>query len=273
MADNKETLIIKKITYDADCAHKGAWKIAFADLMTAVMAFFLLLWVLNSTNDEEKKEIAQYFRDPTVFDGSKEQIKPEKNLGITNSVIDEGGRQDVPKSREGEEGIDKEKSDIEIDKLFDSMSRQFENNNAVTLKKEDGAIVFQINDEVGKALFDLGSDELKPSARVELIKLGKTINHKTVDVVITGYTDALPFKGRDDYDNYDLSTDRAKSARRAMIEGGMDANSFSAITGKAATDLIVEKGVTPYSPKQRRIVVEIKPASIINHLTKMSPAP
>jgi chemotaxis protein MotB len=71
----------------------------------------------------------------------------------------------------------------------------------------------------------------------------------------------LSFKGRTDYDNYDLSTDRAKAARRAMIEGGMDGNNFSQITGKAATALIVEPGVTPYSHKQRRIVVEIEAAA------------
>lgn len=257
MADN--IVIIKKITYEEDCTHGGAWKIAFADLMTAVMAFFLLLWVLGGTSDEDKKIIAEYFRDPTIFEGQKEQIVPEKNLGRTNSVIDEGGQQDLPLSRIGDISENKIVKPVDSEKTLEELHRHLEStflgSTNVLVTKNDNGVQVEIRDEKGQAIFDLGSDQVKPEGFKTLGKIAEQFKGFPFRINVTGHTDSLKFNVND-YDNYDLSIDRSQSARRVLIEQGIPANAFGSISGKADTDLIQEEGINPYSPRQRRIVIE-----------------
>lgn len=255
--NDSKPVIIKKITYDEDCAHGGAWKIAFADLMTAVMAFFMLLWVLSGINEEDKKIIAEFFKDPTVFEGRKDQFVPEKNQGLTNSVIDNGGMQDNPKSREGDKPLNEE-SQTNIDSLMLQISENLVSKNGIKVEKTEDGIDVTMYDEAGKSFFNVGSAVISDDAILVLDKLSQVmINAKDISISIVGHTDALKYK-KEDYDNFDLSIDRAQAIRRSLIELGISVEQFDLITGKADRELIKEDGVSPYSAKQRRVVLSIR---------------
>lgn len=258
----EQSIIIKRIKKCPHAAHGGAWKIAFADFMTATMAFFLLLWVLSGANDEERKEIAAFFRDPTVIESSPEVLTPAKDKAsqATTSLIDMGGMMDAPMSVEGDTPEDKQKEQQKLESLKEQIEQKIESNQELSKFKEQlqidvtpSGLRVQILDDRKRPMFDAGVDIPKDYAATILRELGSVLKSSSNKISIAGHTDSLKYKGDDDYTNWELSADRANAARRELITGGVATSKVAQVVG--LSDTIPYDRENPYNPRNRRISI------------------
>lgn len=270
-----EQLIIKKITKRHHARHHGgSWKVAYADFVTAMMAFFLLMWILGSTTEDQKNQLSEFFEDPVVFLESKQ--------GGGESIIDFGGQgsSQVPavikeaKSM-GEsdkvanvldEDLDKmlqEREQRELNNLKNTIAKAIENTKALRPFKDQiklsithEGLSVQVVDRDHKPMFDIGSSNLKDYAVNILEEIGKLLKDVPHRISISGHTDATPFSDPNTgFSNWELSTERANSARRTFIKAGMDESKVGRVIGLASSVLYDKEN--PYSPVNRRISIVI----------------
>jgi chemotaxis protein MotB len=258
--DKKQPIIIRK-KRGGHGAHGGAWKVAYADFMTAMMAFFLLMWLLNSTTQAERDGIAEWFQNPSAPHGAG---------GASTSMIQFGGALEVPRG-EGDpfknvriETIEDTQADkARLDELLGELMEQIES--TPSLKDFQDQLLLDITseglrilivDRENRPMFDLGGTRLKWYTRVILHELSKTINKVPNFVSIAGHTDAMPYSAeRTDYSNWELSADRSNAARREMIAGGMDKHKFGRVVGLA--DSVLFDKENPLNPINRRISIVV----------------
>lgn len=262
MSDNGEqSIIIKRIKKCPHGAHGGAWKIAFADFMTATMAFFLMLWVLGGTNDEERREIAAFFRDPSVIEASPDVLIPASDAaGQTNSVIDMGGMLDAPMSVDGDVPEDKEREQERLEELKEKLEEKIESNEELSKFKEQlkiditpSGLRIQVLDDRRRPMFDAGVDIPKDYAAKILQEMGGILKSAPNKISIAGHTDSLKYRGVVDYTNWELSADRANAARRELLGGGVNENKVAQVVG--LSDTIPYDKENPYNPRNRRISI------------------
>jgi len=262
---NKQPIIVKKVVKHAG-HHGGAWKIAFADFATAMMAFFMLLWILGSTTKEQKAAISKYFNNPSAFDGiatAPSQAVGE-GTGSKPSIIDFEGAVDMgpetPPIQTADqidamaEELDRER----LESLRKVLEKALDNSQTLAPYKDQllidimpEGLRIQIVDKENRTMFDLGSAQLKDYTKEILKELGSIINEVPNRISITGHTDARPLSGN--YSNWELSTERANAARRALIEGGMREDRVARIVGFAST-VPFDKN-DPNNPINRRISI------------------
>lgn len=262
---DNQTIIVKKIKKGGHGHHGGAWKVAFADFVTAMMAFFLLLWLLASTTPEEKGGISEYFN-PTISG-------PSKGAGNSDSMIDMGGVNSTPKGKEGEdfkegsgkpteqqvnEALQQEKERLES--LMEDLKKAIEQSQALQPFKDQlllditpEGLRIQIVDKENRPMFDSGSAELKYYTKEILHELAKTINTVPNRISLTGHTDAAKFVGREGYTNWELSADRANASRRELIVGGLGEAKIAKVVGLAA--MVPFNKEDPRHPINRRIAI------------------
>ena len=229
-------IIIRKRSAEHDDAHGGAWKVAYADFVTAMMALFIVLWLL-SASEKVQKAVGGYFQDPT---GKGRQT------GTTNA----GAGETLTLNREDLQRL-KEKLE-EIVKQIPSLQR-LQNQVRITLTTE-GLRIDLIETEHG-LFFETGNP--KPSeAGIELLRvLAGELAMLPNKVVIEGHTDSRPY-GRSDYSNWELSADRANAARKILVEFGLDADRISQVRGFADQRLL--KKDDPTNPANRRISIIVR---------------
>jgi chemotaxis protein MotB len=278
MANDIQPIIIKKIKKAAHGHHGGAWKVAFADFVTAMMAFFMLMWLLGSTTPEQQKAISGYFNDPM---GQKD------GAGASNAVIDMGGGMNIPtgESDSLEEGypedpgyfepnpgaaLDYEEADEQAaelarlaelrEELIEAVSNDpklapFLDQLLIDITNE--GLRIQIVDEAQRAMFASGSARLEPFAAELLRKVAGIVNSVPNRISISGHTDRRPFAGRrtDGYGNWELSADRANAARRLLISAGVEEPKVSRVVGLASSVLF--DPVDPNAPINRRISIVV----------------
>ena len=263
MDDKKQPIVVKKIKKGGHGHHGGAWKVAYADFVTAMMAFFLLMWLLGSTTQEERQGISDYFQNPSAIEGPG---------GASTSMIKLGGAQEVPRG-EGEplkqeaapavEQIDTKEDKARLDKLMEELKKQIESSpmlkdfkDQLLLDITSEGLRIQIVDKENRPMFDLGGTQLKSYTREILDEITKTINQVPNHVSITGHTDATPYgRERRDYSNWELSADRANAARREMESAGMPDKKFGRVVGLA--DSVMFDKTNPFSPVNRRISIVV----------------
>lgn len=279
MSEDVRPIVIKRIKKVAGGHHGGAWKIAYADFVTAMMAFFLLMWLLGSTANGDLKGIADYFTNPV-----KVSMQGGSGAGDATSVLKGGGKdltssagqvkrgelestKKTPNLREAKaeqlrkEFEKREKAKLgelkqDIEKLIEgnSMLRQFKNQLLIDVTPE--GLRIQIIDEKNRPMFDTSSDELKPYSKVILREIGKALNAVPNKVSFSGHTDAAVFGGGSKgFSNWELSANRANAARREMIYGGMDANKVLRVLGLSSTVLFDKND--PLSSANRRINIVV----------------
>ena len=270
--DTQQPIVVKKIKKGGTGAHGGAWKIAYADFVTAMMAFFLLMWLLGSTSQGDLNGIAEYFQNPL-----KVSMRGGSGSGDSSSVIAGGGRDLTATYGQVKKGdIEAEKKTINLQRLKAEFERtekakleglkgelealidaspalsQFKNQLVLDLTSE--GLRIQIVDDKNRPMFDSASSDVKPYTRVILREIGLALNKVENRISLSGHTDAQPFAGGDrGFGNWELSTNRANESRREMVAGGMDDAKVMRVVGLAST--VLHDKQDPYSPSNRRISI------------------
>jgi chemotaxis protein MotB len=266
--------IIKKVKKREHGHHGGSWKIAFADFVTAMMAFFLLMWLVASLNKAQKNAIAEYFKQPikVALIGGENYGNREVNVqaGGTNSEVKIGQvtatTKPVIKDENNEKVNEDEassKADLKkLEQLKTEINISLESDPALAgLKKQlrmdivqDGLRI-QLIDNQNKPMFDVGSDKVNPSFQPILANIAKLINAVPNKITIQGHTDASPYDNPEelDYTNWELSGQRANAARRALIKAGMNEYKVMTVSGFASTVLMDPQN--PLNPENRRISI------------------
>ena len=270
--DTQQPIVIKKIKKGGAGAHGGAWKIAYADFVTAMMAFFLLMWLLGSTTQGDLLGIADYFQNPL-----KLSLSGGSGSGDSSSVIQGGGR-DLTSTfgqvKKGETEAEKktinlqrmkaefertEKAKLEglkedLEKLINSSPSLSQFKNQLLLDLTTEGLRIQIVDDKNRPMFDSASSEVKPYTRTILREIGLVLNKVDNRISLSGHTDAQPYTGGDrGFGNWELSTNRANASRRELVAGGMEDAKVMRVVGLASTVLFDKE--QPYSPNNRRISI------------------
>ena len=269
--DNTQPIIVKKIKKGGHGHHGGAWKIAYADFVTAMMAFFLLMWLLGSTTKEQKQAISDFFNNPSPIAGpggsSTSMIKVGGGKDITYSEGDtkKGSNKDphpketLPSQPEVGKITQTDKERLlqlkkELEDAIDASEalKQFKDQLLLEITKE--GLRIQIIDKENRPMFSSGSSTLQAYAITLLREIGKVINHVPNRISLSGHTDATPYsKFSGTYTNWELSADRSNASRRALIEGGMDEDKVARVVGLSSAVLFDKQN--PLNPINRRISI------------------
>lgn len=271
MADDlsQRPIVIKRIKKVAGGHHGGAWKIAYADFVTAMMAFFLLMWLLGSSTKSQLEGISEYFKTPL-----KVAMMGGSSIGETSSVLKGGGTDLTRQHGEVKKGeikddikakkIIKERIErIKLEGLKKKIEEAIENNpslkkfsNQLLLDITSDGLRIQIVDEQNRPMFALGKAELQPYTKTILREIGKMLNDVDNKISLSGHTDGKPFPSGDKgYSNWELSADRANASRRELIIGGMDTNKVLQVIGLSSAVLFDKN--EPLNPINRRISIVV----------------
>ena len=267
-------IIVKKIIVAGHGGHHGgAWKVAYADFVTAMMAFFLLLWILGATDEDKRRGLADYFT-PTLVELKQNSAGSNGLLGGDSIIASDnyphkatqtGSRSIViPESTEGgpKEGDAKQ----EDRKRFEEMKKKLEEGikKSPALKRLQSKVRFtdtreglriDLVDDADFSMFRLGTDGLLPDARELLVAVAGVIGGVPNQVIVRGHTDALPYAAGRTMNNWLLSTARAEATRTALQGAGVPAASFARIEGVA--DREPYNPADRYDPKNRRMSITL----------------
>ena len=276
MAEKKlQPIIIKRVKKGGHAAHGGAWKIAYADFVTAMMAFFLLMWLLGSTAKGELQGISDYFSSPL-----KVAMAGGDGSGNSSSVIPGGGndlskvhgqvrRSDSDAEKARRQSIDTARAErakqdaqriktlqAKIDALITENPRLNEYKSQIRIDVTPDGLQIQIVDDQNRPMFDSGSAMVKPYMRDILREIGAALNGVENRVSLAGHTDAVPYSNSDrGYSNWELSSDRANATRRELVAAGMPDAKLGRVVGLAASDLLEPDN--PRSAANRRITITV----------------
>jgi chemotaxis protein MotB len=274
-AKKLQPIIIKRVKKGGHPVHGGAWKIAYADFVTAMMAFFLLMWLLGSTTEGDKKGIADYFSSPLKI----ALLASGSGSGDSSHVV-KGGGQDLTRStgqvKRGDiespratvnlKVLKAEQARAEVARLED-LKRRVEakiDGNArlaalrsqIRLDMTPDGLRIQIVDEDNRPMFPSGSAVVQPAMRELLREIGAVLGEVPNRLTLEGHTDAQPFAGGErGYSNWELSADRANASRREMVAGGLPDDRTLRVQGLAASSPFDRQD--PYAPSNRRISIVV----------------
>ncbi len=283
-----QTIVIKRIKKGGHGHHGGAWKVAFADFVTAMMAFFLLMWLLESASEEQKRGIAGYFQNP---------MGASTGMGSSNALIDSGGGLDALKVPAGSPNGDPGAASDSSAPSFDPMSalevspeellaraREVERRQLQQLKLQFEAAIeenpelddfrdqlrvdvtgeglrIQILDESNRPMFEPGSAELQEHSRAILREIARVVRSVPNRLSLSGHTDRASLERADGYSNWELSADRANAARRELVRAGLPDSKIARVVGMGSSALFDKRH--PASPVNRRITIVL-----LNHASE-----
>lgn len=265
-------IIVKRIKKVAGGHHGGAWKIAYADFVTAMMAFFLLMWLLGSTSKGNLQGIAEYFQNPL-----KVAMSGGDGSGDSSSVIKGGGKDlsrrdgqtkkgeieavkktynlqaaEAALARADAERLKSLKNKIEMVIESNATLKQFKKQLLLDITTE--GLRIQIVDEKNRPMFASAKADLQPYTKEILHEIGIVLNDVPNRISLSGHTDAAPYgNGEKGYSNWELSADRANASRRELIYGGMDETKVLRIVGLSSSVLFDKED--PLNPINRRISI------------------
>jgi len=271
-AKKLQPIIIKRVKKGGHAVHGGAWKIAYADFVTAMMAFFLLMWLLGSTTEGDKKGLADYFSSPL-----KIAMQGGSGSGDASHVI-KGGGEDLTRQggqvKKGEteaakrtlnlaalkaEQVRAEAARLEdlknnIEEKLGASEKLKAMSSQIRLDMTRDGLRIQIVDDNARPMFDSGSAVVKPYMRELLRAIGEVLADVPNLLTLEGHTDATPFPGGErGYSNWELSADRANASRRELLAGGLAENRVLRVQGLAFSQPFIRE--EPSSPQNRRISI------------------
>jgi len=274
--DELKPIIVKKIKKGGGGHHGGAWKVAYADFVTAMMAFFLLLWLLNVTTKEQKEGIAEYF-DPTpkislshsgaggmlggltaTTDGAMvSTVQPLTQPQQQNPAL-RPGAQDITDEKFKEEQRKREQENFEkakaaLEKAIDDTPELKELKKNLMVDMTPEGLRIQIVDQDGEPMFPSGSAQMFEKTEKLMAKVAEIIRRMPNEISVRGHTDGVPYSKGAEYTNWELSSDRANSSRRVLLKYGFPEKRINNVVGKADRDHLVV--TNPNDPKNRRITI------------------
>ena len=263
---SQQPIIIKKVKRGGHGGHHGgSWKVAYADFVTAMMAFFLLMWLLSMTSSEQRAQLSDYFTNFSVFESSGVSSM-KKPADIFDQPV-EGVRMRIRNPGEPEEGMSSEKL---VKKLKRAVAEKLEAiQDQILIDIVEGGVRVQIVDAEGHMMFSLGSAEPTEEAKKILQLVSENIKGLNNRIAIEGHTDAAPFAGGQ-MTNWELSTARASAARRELERNGLVSERIARVVGYADQELYVK--TDPRDPKNRRIsIILIQPNTAETNLLENQP--
>ena len=274
-AKKLQPIIIKRIKKAGHVAHGGAWKIAYADFVTAMMAFFLLMWLLGSTSEGDKKGLSDYFQSPL-----KVAMQGGTGAGASQSIINGGGNdltQTAGQAKRGDGANAKAKRQsgnqakaarakqdaqklaelsAKISGIISGSPKLAPFSDQIRLAITPDGLQIQIVDDQKRPMFDSGSASVKPYMRDILQLIGEALVDVDNKISLDGHTDQTPYgSGARGYSNWELSADRANATRRELVAAGMPDEKIARVMGLASSILLDEQN--PRSPSNRRISITI----------------
>src|SRR5689334_22308334 len=298
--DKARPIYVKRVKKVAGGHHGGAWKVAYADFVTAMMAFFLVLWLVTAISKEQRAAIFDYFKNPSMEPGKS--VKPAPGQmgpgGASTSPINLGGGLDAPRTtvskkpgvgipqpttipvKQGDpspsgdaeqqlkvDALALEKAQAELDKkrmeaLMQDLKEAINKSQALEPFKDQlllditpEGLRIQIVDAQNRPMFDIGSSKLKGYTAAILHELTPYLISVPNRISLTGHTDTTPYAGITGYTNWDLSTDRANAARRALEGSGLGTDKISRVVGLSSSVLFDR--TNPRNPINRRISIVV----------------
>ncbi len=309
MAEEKRPIVIvKRKKKGGHGHHGGAWKVAYADFVTAMMAFFMVMWLLGSISEDERAAIYEYFKNPSMEQGKSSKPAPGQMGpgGASTSPINMRGGLDAPRSieRNAVGGIgspvkppmpDKENDNEELRKKAEELERKQLESLMKELKEaisksqalapfKDQLLLditpeglrIQIVDEQNRPMFDLGRARIKDYTDKILRELASYLNSVPNRLSLTGHTDRTPYSRTAAYTNWELSADRANAARRSLEQGGLHEEKVARVVGLGASVLFDKQN--PTNPINRRISIIVmtkraEEAALKNDVPQVVPVP
>lgn len=275
-------IIIKRIRKSGHDFHGGSWKVAFADFATAMMAFFLLLWLMGNATEADKQAISGYFNDPAGVSNQS---------GATTSIIGEGGadsaviqvnapdvhlvdndedanielnEQQIVELAEQRELLQLEALKKDLEQLVDTSDAFKDFKDQVYIDITPSGLRIQIVDKDKRPMFDSASAELKFYSKNILRRLAEVLRQVPNKLSVTGHTDATPFTEREDYGNWELSADRANAARRILNSSGIQERKIARVEGFSSSILFNKEH--PYASINRRIAIIVLKQSAVEQI-------
>ncbi len=278
MADGENTtIIIKKVKKGRHDHHGGAWKVAYADFVTAMMAFFLLLWLLNATTDEQKKGISDYFSPSSL---SRQTSGAGGVMGGTvmapeGALTDQSAPIDLARAIPSDKVETEEQTQVDEESFEEMLAKREEEQFAAAeatlraaiddvpdlkqlaenllIDRTPEGMRIQIVDQDGQSMFPLGRASMFDHTEQLLKLVADAIADLPQKISIKGHTDASPYVSKNGYSNWELSTDRANASRRVLVAAGLPAERVASVAGRADQEpLLAEK---PFDARNRRISV------------------
>lgn len=278
MSEQRPTIIVRRIKKVAGGGHHGgSWKVAYADFVTAMMAFFMVMWLVGATTNKDRAAISEYFRNPSPLSGKSFSPAPGPNGpgGASTSMIKLGGTMDLPKgasdmpfekspgenpqpSEEQQKAQEKQRLETLMQALQEAIGKSqalepFKDQLLLDLTPE--GLRIQIVDQQNRPMFDLGGTVLKPYTQTILAELAGFVNQVPNHISITGHTDTTRYTSSRGYTNWELSAERANAARRALVAGGMHEDKVSRVVGLSSAVLFDKQN--PQNPINRRISIVV----------------
>ena len=292
MANDRPIIIVKKKRKGVEGHHGGAWKVAYADFVTAMMAFFLVMWLVTAVSKEQRAAIFDYFKNPSMEQGKSSKPAPGQMGpgGSSSSPINLGGGLDSPRVRlekvkdigattavsktKGTHGKDGGESDQQakeqvaeaehkkLESLMVELRAAISKSQALEPFKDQlllditpEGIRIQIVDAQNRPMFDIGSAHLRDYTQSILHELAPYLSSVPNRISITGHTDIRPYPGQGGYSNWELSADRANAARRALVNAGLPDEKIARVVGLSSSVLFDKQD--PQNAINRRISIVI----------------
>jgi chemotaxis protein MotB len=257
MADKSKTIIVRKIKKGHGEHHGGSWKVAYADFVTAMMAFFLLMWLISMVDPIKRAAVADYFRNYNIFkesgtsfmsqsSGIKQEIKATTKEPVSDYVLKEMEK----------------KINMSIELQLKGLKNQ------VLVEKIEGGIRIQIVDLEGKPMFNAGSATPTERCRQILNVVAETLKGLKIRMAVEGHTDSSGSAAEREV-NWELSTQRASTARKILEGHGIDSDSIAKVTGYADRDLLFDQ--SPNDPRNRRLSLVLLPVIEKKEPVKIEP--
>jgi chemotaxis protein MotB len=277
--DKRPIIIVKRRKAGGGGHHGGAWKVAYADFVTAMMAFFMVMWLVASVSNQQRAAIYDYFRNPSMEQGKSTKPAPGQMGpgGASTSPIDLGGGLDAPRTIEkkvsetptpinlpipgaGGDADKKEQERKQLDALMQDLKEAINKSQALEPFKDQllldvmpEGLRIQIVDAKNRTMFDIGSARLKDYTVAILHELAPYLSSLPNRVMLAGHTDISAYTGTKGYSNWELSADRANAARRALAEAGVAEGQIARVVGMGSVALFDK--ADPKNPINRRISI------------------
>ena len=272
-AKKLQPIIVKKVKKNGHSAHGGAWKIAYADFVTAMMAFFLLMWLLGSTSEGDKKGLSDYFSAPlkvamtggsgagasnSILNGGGadlSKVAGQSQTGDTNDPIKRRKQAEVQRAEQAKQDAKKMASlSAKISAVISNSPKLSQYSSQIRLENTPDGLQIQIVDDQKRPMFDIGSAIVKPYMRDILFEIGAALSEVDNKISLDGHTDQAPYgRGERGYSNWELSADRANASRRELIAAGLPEDKVARVMGLASSVLLEPDD--PLSPINRRISI------------------